>query len=89
MANISVRIDEKMKKEMEQMRQVLASASSERSTDNDRTLMEYAEIEKKLEEINNSFWEEDITNQYDTTEYEPNQEEFISDFWKGKINEIT
>ncbi len=81
--------NESMFYEMEQMRQVLASASSERSIDNDKTLMEYAEIEKKLEEINNSFWEEDITNQYDTTEYESNQEDFISDFWKGKINEIT
>ena len=80
---------ESMFQEIEQIRQVLASASSEKNIDNNRTMMEYAELEMILDEVNRSFWEEDIVNQFDTTEYETDHEEFISDFRKGKENEIT
>ena len=80
---------ESMFQEIEQIGQVLTSVSNEGSIENNRTLMEYAELEMKLEEVNGSFWEEDFTNQFDTTEYEIDQEDFISDFWKGKENEVT
>jgi hypothetical protein len=80
---------ESMFQEIEQIGQVLTSVSNEGSIENNRTLMEYAELEMKLEEVNGSFWEEDFANQFDTTEYEIDQEDFISDFWKGKDNEVT
>lgn len=81
---------ESMFQEIEQIRQVLASASSVNNIENSSALMEYAEIEMIMEEVNSgSFWEEDIPNQFDSTEYETDQEEFISDFWKGKENEVT
>ena len=82
---------ESMYYEMEQLNdEIFASSSSQDYTDSNRTLMEYAELEMKMEEVNNrSFWEVDNENQFDTLEYETDQEEFISDFLKGKENEIT
>jgi len=80
---------ESMLQDIQQISQILTPASSEESIDNNITLMEYAELEMRLEEVNGSFWEEDIANQFDTTEYETDQEDLMSDFWKGKENEIT
>jgi hypothetical protein len=82
---------ESMYYEMEQLNdEIFASSSSQDYTDSSRTLIEYAELEMKMEEVNNrSFWEVDNENQFDTLEYETDQEEFISDFLKGKGNEIT
>jgi hypothetical protein len=81
---------ESMFYEMEQLNEeIFASSLNQGDTDSSRTLIEYAEIKMKLEDVNRSFWEQDIVNQFDTTEYETDQEEFISDFWKGKENEVT
>lgn len=82
---------ESMFYEMEQLNdEIFTSSSSQDYTDDSRTLMKYAELEMKMEEVNNrSFWEVDNENQFDTLEYETDQEEFISDFLKGKENEVT